>query len=64
MVIEAYDHLEAPEEYFSDRSDADCDQDGYIPNEEMRRLHNVQRARVLLERVKTILLTTKEKSNV
>jgi hypothetical protein len=25
-------------EYFDQRSDADCDQDGYIPNEEMKLL--------------------------
>lgn len=26
------------DEYFDDRADADCDQDGFIPNEEMKML--------------------------
>ena len=32
------------EEYFDNRSDADCDQDGFIPNEEMKRLQGVRDA--------------------
>lgn len=32
------------EEYFDDRADADCDQDGYIPNKEMRLLNTVREA--------------------
>lgn len=31
-------------EYFEDRADADCDQDGYIPNEEMKLLGEVREA--------------------
>jgi hypothetical protein len=36
--------LEACEEYFDNRADADCDQDGYIPNEEMKLLTLVRAA--------------------
>lgn len=32
------------EDYFDNRADADCDQDGYIPNEEMKRLTSVREA--------------------
>lgn len=32
------------EEYFDDRADCDCDQDGFIPNKEMRLLHLVKEA--------------------
>ena len=32
------------EEYFDQRADADCDQDGYIPNEEMTMLQKVRDA--------------------
>jgi len=28
-------------DYFDHRADADCDQDGYIPNEEMRMQKNI-----------------------
>ncbi len=28
-------------EYFHQRADADCDQDGFIPNEEMRRVTSI-----------------------
>ncbi len=28
-------------EYFDQRADADCDQDGFIPNEEMRRVASI-----------------------
>ena len=31
-------------EYFNQRSDADCDQDGFIPNEEMRLLTEIEEA--------------------
>lgn len=29
------------QDYFEERADADCDQDGFIPNEEMRMLHSI-----------------------
>ncbi|MDH0869718.1 hypothetical protein [Agrobacterium pusense] len=32
------------EDYFDGRADADCDQDGFIPNEEMRLLSAVREA--------------------
>lgn len=32
------------ESYMDNRADADCDQDGFIPNEEMRLLNDVSRA--------------------
>lgn len=32
------------EEYFDNRADADCDQDGFIPNEEMKLLGEVRDA--------------------
>lgn len=38
---EALDECEA---YFDNRADADCDQDGYIPNEEMKLLTLVRNA--------------------
>ncbi len=31
------------EEYFDQRADADCDQDGFIPNEEMKLLSEVRK---------------------
>jgi regulator of sigma D len=31
-------------EYFDDRADADCDQDGYIPNDAMKMLCNINEA--------------------
>ncbi|MCZ7488218.1 hypothetical protein [Rhizobium rhizogenes] len=40
-IIEA---LEACEEYFDNRADADLDQDGYIPNDEMLLLMKVREA--------------------
>lgn len=40
-LIEA---LDACEDYFDNRADADCDQDGYIPNEEMKLLQVVRGA--------------------
>lgn len=36
--------LEQCEEYFDNRADADCDQDGYIPNKEMQLLQVVRDA--------------------
>lgn len=38
------DALRECEDYFDDRADADCDQDGYIPNEEMKLLQVVREA--------------------
>lgn len=38
------DALHECEEYFDQRADADCDQDGYIPNEEMKLLQVVREA--------------------
>lgn len=32
------------EDYFDNRADADCDQDGFIPNEEMKLLQGVREA--------------------
>lgn len=32
------------EDYFDQRADADCDQDGFIPNEEMKLLQVVREA--------------------
>ena len=39
------DILDRLEEYLEDRQDADCDQDGFIPNEEMRLLSDLVDAR-------------------
>lgn len=36
--------LDECEDYFDNRADADCDQDGYVPNDEMRRLTTVRDA--------------------
>lgn len=36
--------LEQCEEYFDNRADADCDQDGFIPNTEMKLLCEVREA--------------------
>ncbi|WP_234839285.1 hypothetical protein [Sinorhizobium medicae] len=41
VLLEA---LQECEEYFDNRADADCDQDGYIPNEEMQLLTLVRDA--------------------
>lgn len=30
------------DEYFDDRADADCDQDGFVPNEEMKLLTRIR----------------------
>lgn len=45
----AYEHIKELEyllsdldDYFDDRADADCDQDGYIPNEEMKLLTRIR----------------------
>jgi hypothetical protein len=40
---EASSALNEATEYFADRADADCDQDGFIPNEEMK-LYEVMEA--------------------
>lgn len=45
----AYDALDAAEEYFDRRQDADCDQDGFVPNEEMRLLSVVSSALNVLQ---------------
>jgi DNA repair exonuclease SbcCD ATPase subunit len=34
--------LEELEDWFDDRADADCDQDGYIPNQEMLMLQSIR----------------------
>lgn len=47
LLAAAPDLLEALhecEDYFDNRADADCDQDGYIPNEEMKLLQVVREA--------------------
>lgn len=47
LISAAPDLLEALsecEEYFDNRADADCDQDGFIPNKEMRLLDVVRAA--------------------
>jgi len=36
--------LDECEDYFDNRADADCDQDGFIPNKEMELLHVVRTA--------------------
>lgn len=40
----ALEALQACEEYFDNRADADCDPDGFIPNEEMKLLSIVREA--------------------
>ncbi|ASS55868.1 hypothetical protein [Rhizobium leguminosarum] len=47
--------LEACEQYFDNRADADCDQDGFIPNEEMIILSKVQSALEPLRVTKTVM---------
>ncbi len=42
------------EDYFDNRADADCDQDGFIPNEEMRLLSSVREA---IDRVRSLAAT-------
>jgi len=49
--------LDECEDYFDNRADADCDQDGFIPNEEMKLLHVVRTA---LERLPAPSSTTGE----
>ncbi|WP_417834713.1 hypothetical protein [Thalassospira xiamenensis] len=44
LISEMVGALEESEEYFDQRSDADMDQDGYIPNEEMKILTVVRTA--------------------
>ena len=43
-VLRLREALEECEEYFDNRADADCDQDGFIPNDEMKRLTTVRTA--------------------
>jgi imidazolonepropionase-like amidohydrolase len=49
----AREALDACEDYFDSRQDADCDQDGFIPNEEMRLLHQVSKALNYIDRVRS-----------
>lgn len=51
-IIEALEECEA---YFDNRADADCDQDGFIPNEEMKLLSKVQSALEPLRVTKTVM---------
>jgi hypothetical protein len=46
---EAREALDACEDYFDKRQDADCDQDGFIPNEEMRLLSLVSKALTVVD---------------
>lgn len=48
-LSEAREALSECEEYFDNRADADCDQDGFIPNKEMRLLSVVRTALQALE---------------
>jgi hypothetical protein len=48
-LIEARDALDACEDYFDKRQDADCRQDGFVPNEEMRLLVMIGRALTFVE---------------
>lgn len=48
--------LHEAREYFDNRADADCDQDGYIPNEEMRLLSLVNDAIAEVERYRNGVL--------
>lgn len=45
LSADVIDALEECQEYFDNRADADCDQDGFIPNKEM----------ILLSKVKTAM---------
>jgi hypothetical protein len=49
----AQEALEACEEYFDDRQDADCDDGGFVPNEEMRLLVLVTKALNYIDRVRS-----------
>ena len=42
-------HLAEVEDYFDNRADADCDQDGFIPNTEMKMLQEVRDAIGMIE---------------
>lgn len=44
IIAEMAEVLEECEDYFDNRSDADCDQDGFIPNKEMILLDRVTKA--------------------
>ena len=52
-AVNAYDALvealNEAREYFDGRADADCDQDGFIPNEEMKILAEIDAALKLAE---------------
>ncbi|WP_421580867.1 hypothetical protein [Shinella sp. M31] len=51
------DVLEGCRDYFDNRSDADCDQDGFVPNKEMILLSNVQSALEHLSMTKPVTLS-------
>lgn len=42
IMLEALDECE---EYFDNKADADCDQDGFVPNAEMKLLSQVRLAK-------------------
>ncbi len=44
VIAELVSVLNECSDYFDDRSDADCDQDGYIPNDEMKLSQSVDDA--------------------
>jgi hypothetical protein len=48
IISEALSNCEM---YFDDKADADCDQDGFIPNEEMTRLSEVERALAAIKNI-------------
>jgi len=43
-ILRLREALEECEEFFDNRADADCDQDGFIPNDEMKMLRVVRDA--------------------
>jgi hypothetical protein len=49
----AQEALEACEEYFDDRQDADCEDGRFVPNEEMRLLALVTKALNYIDRVRS-----------
>jgi hypothetical protein len=51
-LIEAEDVLINAEEYFDNIADADIDQDGYVPNKEMRLLIEVREALSTIQKLK------------
>jgi hypothetical protein len=44
VAPEVLEALQQCEDYFDNKADADCDQDGFIPNDEMRLLSAVREA--------------------